>query len=138
MKDEILKGPVINIDETTVQVLKEPKRSKCYMWVFKGGRPDNPMILFQYHPTRSGDVARNFVNGYQGIVQTDGYGGYDFIDHIAGIQLYNTPPGLKRCGSYTAYTAKKGLSPGILPNVRRLNELCPAWKTNKCNCRFRP
>ena len=85
MKGEILNGPVINIDETTVQVLKEPKRSKCYMWVFKGGAPDNPIILFQYHPTRSGDVARNFLNGYQGIVQTDGYGAYDFLDHIVGI-----------------------------------------------------
>lgn len=85
MKDAILKGPVINIDETTVQVLKESKRSKCYMWVFKGGTSNNPIILFQYHPTRSGDVAREFLNGYQGIVQTDGYGGYDFLDHIVGI-----------------------------------------------------
>ncbi len=85
MKDEILKGPVINIDETTVQVLKKPKRSKCYMWVFKGGPPGNPIIMFQYHPTRSGDVARKFLNGYQGIVQTDGYVGYDFLDNIMGI-----------------------------------------------------
>ena len=85
MQAAILKGPVINIDETTVQVLKEPKRSKCYMWVFKGGAPESPIILFQYHPTRSGDVAQNFLNGYQGIVQTDGYVGYDFLDHIIGI-----------------------------------------------------
>jgi transposase len=35
-KAEILVGPLINIDETTVQVLKEPGRkaeSKSYMWV---------------------------------------------------------------------------------------------------------
>lgn len=85
MQDQILQGPVINIDETTVQVLKEPKRSKCYMWVFKGGTPDKPIILFQYHPTRSGDVASKFLNGYQGIVQTDGYAGYNFLDTIIGI-----------------------------------------------------
>ncbi len=85
MQAQILKGPVINIDETTVQVLKEPKRSKCYMWVFKGGAPDKPIILFQYHPTRSGDVARNLLNGYRGIVQTDGYVGYDFLDNIKEI-----------------------------------------------------
>ena len=85
MQAQILQGPVINIDETTIQVLKEPKRSKCYMWVFKGGTPDKPIILFQYHPTRSGDVASKFLNGYQGIVQTDGYAGYNFLDAIIGI-----------------------------------------------------
>ena len=85
MQAQILQGPVINIDETTVQVLKEPNRSKCYMWVFKGGTPDKPIILFQYHPTRSGDVASQFLNGYQGIVQTDGYVGYKFLDTIIGI-----------------------------------------------------
>jgi transposase len=85
MQAQILQGPVINIDETTVQVLKVPKRSKCYMWVFKGGTPDKPVILFQYHPTRSGDVALQFLDGYQGIVQTDGYSGYNFLDTMIGI-----------------------------------------------------
>ena len=38
---ELLSGPLINIDETTVQVLDEPDRSagsKSYMWLFRGGR----------------------------------------------------------------------------------------------------
>ena len=85
MQAQVLQGPVINIDETTVRVLKEPKRSNCYMWVFKGGTPGKPIILFQYHPTRSGDVASKFLNGYQGIVQTDGYAGYNFLDIVKGI-----------------------------------------------------
>ena len=70
---------MINIDETTVQVLKGPRKSKSYMWVFKGGPSDKPIVLFQYHPTRSGDVAAAFLKGYKGIVQTDGYGGYNFL-----------------------------------------------------------
>jgi len=37
-------------------------------------------VLFEYHPTRSGDVVSSFLNGYKGIVQTDGYAGYDFLD----------------------------------------------------------
>lgn len=80
LKDEILNNPVINIDETTLQVLKEPKRSKSYMWLFKGGPPEKPVIFYQYHPSRSGDVAVSFLNRYQGIVQTDGYSGYGFLD----------------------------------------------------------
>jgi transposase len=85
MQRQILQSSVIGIDETTVQVIKEPKRSNCYMWVFKGGAPDKPIIIFQYHRTRSGDVAGNFLNGYQGIVQTDGYKGYDFLDTAPGV-----------------------------------------------------
>ncbi|HFD32783.1 MAG TPA: IS66 family transposase [Gammaproteobacteria bacterium] len=87
-KEEILSGPLINIDETTVQVLKEPDKkpsTKSYMWVFRGGPPGKTTLLYQYHPTRSGDVAQNFLKGYQGVVQTDGYAGYNFLDQARGI-----------------------------------------------------
>lgn len=85
MKKETLAGPLIGIDETPLQVLKGPRKSKSYMWVFRGGPPDKPVILFEYHPTRSGDAASQFLNGYKGIVQTDGYAGYDFLDAQKGI-----------------------------------------------------
>jgi len=55
------------------------------MWVFRGGTPEHPRILFEYHPSRAGDVAASFLNGYEGVVQTDGYKGYDFLDVIKGI-----------------------------------------------------
>ena len=74
---------MVNVDETPVQVLNEPGRSasqKSYMWVFRGGLPGKPIIVYQYHPTRSGGVAKLFLNEYQGVVQTDGYVGYDFLD----------------------------------------------------------
>ena len=85
---EIRSGPLINIDETTVQVMKEPSRlntTKLYMRIFRGGDPDRPLLIYQYHPTRSGDVASNFLDGYKGYVQTDGYSGYDFIDHVPDV-----------------------------------------------------
>ncbi len=88
LEKEIRGGPLLNIDETTVQVLKEPGRSpitKSYMWVFRGGEPDTPVVLYQYHPTRSGDVAKLFTHDYQGVVQTDGFKGYDFLDGRHGI-----------------------------------------------------
>jgi len=83
LQDAVLDGIVINADETTVQVLKEPGRSpvsKSYMWIFRRGDPVNPVLIYQYHPTRSGTVAKDFLHGYQGYVQTDGYCGYDFLD----------------------------------------------------------
>jgi len=84
LQDEVLAGSFINIDETTLQVLQEPGRSpttKSYMWIFRRGDPDKPVLIYQYHPTRSGDVANAFLRDFQGYVQTDGYSGYNFLDH---------------------------------------------------------
>jgi transposase len=80
MKKAVLQSDVINIDETPVQVLKEPGRIKSYMWVFKGTSRGRPVLLYHYDPSRSGDVPASFLNGYKGIVQTDGYAGYGFLD----------------------------------------------------------
>lgn len=84
LQQDILSGPLINADETTVQVLREPGRSPTstsYMWVFRGGDPGAPSFYFHYHQSRAGDVAARFLDGYCGVVQTDGYSGYDFLDH---------------------------------------------------------
>lgn len=45
MRSSLLQGEVMHMDETTVQVLKEPDKkpqSKSYMWVQRGGPPDKP------------------------------------------------------------------------------------------------
>jgi len=88
LHDEIRGGPLLNIDETRLRVLKEPGRKatqNSYMWVFRGGPKKKPVVIFQYHPTRSGDVAKKFLEGYQGTVQTDGYVGYDFLKNRSDI-----------------------------------------------------
>ena len=87
---EIRSGPLINIDETPVQVLNETDRSntsKSYMWVYRGGDPQKPVLIYQYHPTRSGQVPLKFLDGYQGYVQTDGYNGYDALGRQPGVEL---------------------------------------------------
>lgn len=88
LHQEVRSGPLINIDETTVQVLHEPGRAaqaKSYMWVCRGGAPDAPGLIYHYAPSRSGDVARDLLHGYRGVVQSDGYKGYDFLDETDGI-----------------------------------------------------
>ncbi|HHJ19495.1 MAG TPA: IS66 family transposase [Gammaproteobacteria bacterium] len=80
------------MDETSLQVLQvlqEPGRSptsKSYMWVFRRGDPEKPVLIYEYHPTRSGDAASAFLRDFQGYVQTDGYKGYDFLDHSKGVR----------------------------------------------------
>jgi transposase len=80
-EEHLKSGNFIRMDETTIQVLHEEGRlpqTKSYMWVAIGyparGRP---LVLFKYHPTRSGDVPDNFLSEYNGYLQTDGYAGYN-------------------------------------------------------------
>ena len=43
----------LQADETRIQVLKEtgkPAQSQSWMWVIRGGPPDNPSVLFDYDP----------------------------------------------------------------------------------------
>jgi len=85
LQKEIRSGPLINIDETTVQVINEPGRAastKSYMWVCRGGLPGHPGLIFHYAPSRSSEIAKTLLDGYNGAVQSDGYAGYDFLDHI--------------------------------------------------------
>jgi transposase len=88
LRQLILSGPLINIDETTFQVLCEPDRrvdSKSYMWVIRGGPPGKVAVVYIYAEKRSGSIASAFLGDYHGYVQTDGYSGYDFLDNREGI-----------------------------------------------------
>lgn len=89
LKDEVLEGRLINIDETTIQVLAEPGRAptkKSHMWIFRRGDPERPVLVYQYAPSRAGEIAKTFLDDFKGYVQTDGYSGYDFLDHRDGVR----------------------------------------------------
>jgi transposase len=90
MDRAIREGPIVNIDETTAQVLQEPGRAatqKSFMWVFRGGDPKRPVLRYQYHPTRAGSVPLEYLSGFKGYVQTDGYNGYDGLGRKPGIVM---------------------------------------------------
>ena len=89
LQREIRSGPLINVDETTLQVLKEAGRkntSKSYMWIYRGGDPESPSLVYQYHPSRGGQVAADFIGtDYQGYVQSDAFSGYERLETYPGI-----------------------------------------------------
>jgi transposase len=88
LREDIRSGPLIGIDETPLQVLNEAGRdntTKSYMWVFRGGPPDSPILLYQYQRTRSGRVALEFLNDYNGYIQSDDFSGYDHLDQNPNI-----------------------------------------------------
>ena len=82
MQEDMLQSKLIASDETTLQVMKEPARkntTKSYMWLFRGDPEGRPILLYRYHPTRSGKVATDFLANYQGTLISDGYSGYNRV-----------------------------------------------------------
>ena len=79
LRDELLDRPYLLMDETTVQVLKEPGKtaeSKSQLWAQMSGGPGPPIVVFEYDPTRAGHVAKRLLGGFTGALHTDGYSGY--------------------------------------------------------------
>ena len=82
LREQLLAQAVIHMDETPLQVLKEPGKtaqSKSYMWVQAAGPPEAPIVLFDYAPSRSGQVPKDLLDTYGGALMVDGYDGYEMV-----------------------------------------------------------
>lgn len=66
---------VLQADETPVTVLSPHKEG--YLWAYHSCDPNNRFILFEFSLTRSGENVDTRLQAYQGLLQTDGYSGYN-------------------------------------------------------------
>lgn len=77
---ELLARDVLHADETTLQVLHEPGKtpqSESYMWLHRtSGDTDKPIVLYEYQPGRGAKHPKEFLEGFNGYLHTDGYAGY--------------------------------------------------------------
>ena len=82
----LLEETYLHADETPLQVLHEPGKSaqsKSYMWLFATNHTAaHPIILYHYADSRSGEIPKAFLQSYQGILQCDGYDGYNKVEHV--------------------------------------------------------
>ncbi|WP_033052283.1 IS66-like element ISRm14 family transposase, partial [Sinorhizobium meliloti] len=85
------------VDETTAPVL-DPGRGKTktgYLWAvlrddrgWNGSAP--PGVVFHYRPGRKGEYAAEILDGFNGTIQVDAYGGYSHLatlDRVGGDPL---------------------------------------------------
>ena len=88
VRNEIRSGSFVQADETPFQVLKEPGKSpqsQSYLWVLRGGVREHPLVYYEYDPSRSAEVPKRLLRGFQGFLQTDGYEGYTALGAEPGI-----------------------------------------------------
>ena len=76
----LLQGDTLHADETPVPQLDpgSGRAKKAYLWAYRSNdlQPNPRIIVFDYQGNRSGQHARNFLNGWQGHLMVDDYSGY--------------------------------------------------------------
>jgi len=78
MTEQIREQPVVHMDETTLQVLKEPDKtpqSKSYLWLM-ANFDERPMVVFHYDPRRHAEVPNLLLDQTVNALMIDGYDGY--------------------------------------------------------------
>ncbi|MES0492066.1 MAG: IS66 family transposase [Leptospirales bacterium] len=88
LKEELKKGSCLYIDETTLQVLKEPGRpntTKSYMWHMRASLDKNPVCYFEYTEGRSTKFLDDWLRDYEGTILTDGWKSYDTLAASASL-----------------------------------------------------
>jgi transposase len=86
LKDNLKQSTKLFMDETTAPVL-DPGRGKVkkgYFWALaRDDRPWSgdapPAVAFTYAPGRSGKHASDILQGFNGVLQADGYTGYNRV-----------------------------------------------------------
>jgi transposase len=83
LKHHLLEQTVIHADETPLKVIHEDKQ-KSYMWVYCSGSDSSGhesvlknIVLYDYHASRASTCPKEFLEGYSGYLQVDGYAGYN-------------------------------------------------------------
>lgn len=85
--DELRKASVIHLDETKVQVLKEPGRaasSGSWMWTYRSTSDQGTTVLYEYRMTRSGGFLKKRLKNFRGVFVCDGYDGYNHLAKLKG------------------------------------------------------
>ena len=81
--EHIKTGTTMNMDETTVRVLKyknqteNENRKKSYVWLGIGGPKNKKAVIYRYYESRNAKFIKPFINGFKGWLQTDEYPGYE-------------------------------------------------------------
>lgn len=88
----VVDGGTVTMDETPIKAGRKHrgKMKTGYFWPIYGDRDE---VVFPFSPSRSGDVVRTLLNGYSGVLVTDGYKAYESfaaqINEIVHAQCWN-------------------------------------------------
>ena len=78
LRAEILRGQIINTDDTPVDVHTEQGNHQARLWTYVGD-PLHPYVAYDFTWDRSGEGPAKFLKDFHGILQADAFSGYDAL-----------------------------------------------------------
>jgi transposase len=87
MKAGLLAGSYLQADETPIRYLDPDVKGKSqqgWLWVYSHPQGD---VVFEWNVSRSREGPRDFLTGFKGQLQTDGYGVYESLARERGGEL---------------------------------------------------
>jgi hypothetical protein len=100
MRARIRQGPLVQIDETSVQVMGEPGR---------------PVVDCQHHPSHPGKIPSDVLRDYKGFIQTDGYDGCDELGGQPGRSPGTSAAPMRRWPESMRSSGSNGLCESQVP-----------------------
>ena len=139
MHEYLTKREILHADETTCQVLREDERSAqstSYMWIYLTGSDGlPPIVLYDYEAGRSGTYARDFLEGFTGLLQCDGYQGYNKVEDVTLVcclahcrrKFYEAiPAGRRKAIKLLDINSKTWIDDPVIPDENEQEKLIPA------------
>ena len=136
-KVDVLAQPYIQVDETRIQVLSKNKPGASHrgqMWVVHS--PKHRAVVFTYDPARSGAAAQSILNGFEGILQADGYTVYEQLNRSEAIDLVHCMAHARR-KFVDAQNTDPPRAEYFLENVQRLYKIERQAREEKMNDELR-
>ena len=72
IRQELLNGPLIHIDETKTELIGKPNG---YVWVMAS----MDTVYYYFRPNRETEFLKEFLAGFEGVLVSDFYNGYDSL-----------------------------------------------------------
>ena len=139
MHEFLIKRDILHADETTCQVLREKGKSAestSYMWIYLTGSDGLPsVILYDYAEGRAGKYARDFLEGFTGLLQCDGYQGYNKVADVILVcclahcrrKFYEAvPTGKRKILKLLDINSETWIDDPDLPNEEEQEKMIPA------------
>ncbi len=137
MEADIHDYDIAYADETSLQVLKDKDRlatQKSYMWLFIGGPPDKRAFVYQYHATRSHQIAVDFFADFNGYLHADCYKAYVALGQLEHIHHVACWAHARRYFVDVAKSSKKeGLAHQVVRLIGKLYQIERKLKDDKAN-----
>lgn len=119
----ILQHRYLQVDETPVKVLETNKNG--YVWTYFAPNVGKGLVVFEFSLTRAGSVAVERLKTFKGLLQTDGYAGYEALRKRDGIVAFGCFSHVRRKFSEVVKISgdKEGIAAEMIERMKPLYAL---------------